>query len=229
MSNREQSSIDLSKEMFGIFQARFHRAESLGIASDPREIMAIRAADYAIELHASISYLFQLGRRGSGAAMLRSLLEAALNCLYLLHLQDREKANALMLGEGTLPKSSSLVFDECAKIPLIGDYIKTVVGEKGNRQQMELFHKLAHGDTVQLNERRFGPWSENSSDDQIGAFQTMADFLLLAVMDTFSHAIQDPELGELIRAERDRMALARSIEIPDHDPRSPAPAWRTAV
>lgn len=226
MNTREQSSINLAEKMASIFSVRLRNAELHGAVSDPREIMMVRATDYAIELHASISNLFLIGHRGSGAAMLRALLEGALNGLYLLHLPDRDEASAIKKGERNLPNSSAEVFDACAKIPSIGDYIKKIVGERGNRQQMTLFHKLAHGDIEQLNERKLGSWRENFSEIQVNAFLTMADFLLLAVMDAFSHAIQDVELGELIRSERDRMAAIYSIELPDHDPRSPAPAWR---
>ena len=93
---------------------------------------------------------------------------------------------------------------------------------------MELWHGLAHGDVVQLNERKLGPWRKNFSEERVGALMTMADLLLLAVMDTFSHAVRDSELGDLIRVERDRVAKKRSIDLPSEDPRSPAPAWRLA-
>lgn len=208
------------------FSVRYESVVTTRGLADPRERMSVKAVDYAIELHGSIAHLFAIGRRGSAAALLRALLESSLNCLYLLHLSDLEYARKLDLGESTLPDSSSKVFDACARLPLIGDYIKMVVGSKGNREQMEYFHKLAHGDTEQLNRRKFDHQEAAFKDEEVRGFLLMADFLLLAVMDTFSHAVGDMDFGNEIRARRNELIDIYHVQVPEDDPRSPAPVWR---
>jgi len=223
---RFEASIGLNEEVAYQFSARRESVVTNGGLADPRERMSVKAVDYAIELHGSIAHLFAIGRRGSAAALLRALLESSLNCLYLLHLSDMQYAKALDSGEATLPDSSSKVFDACARLPLIGEHIKIVVGSKGNRERMEYFHKLAHGDTEQLNRRTFGQRELAFTDEEVRRFILMADFLLLAVMDTFSHALRDVDFGNEIRAKRNELINIYDVAVPEDDPRSPAPAWR---
>jgi hypothetical protein len=209
-------SAHLSQVCFGILSKR-----SVTDIADARDRLTIKATDYVAELHRSQLFLLTYLHFGSAAAMMRLIMEGALSALYLLHIKDEGQALRLEQGSEYLPRASKM-FAYCSKLPEIGHYIETI----GNSQSP--FHKFTHGDMPQIN-RRGHPeeWSKAFEQNEVFTFSILSDFVLLGAMDTYSHAIADPELQKAIRAVRDERAVearAFGMQIPEDDTFSPPPS-----
>lgn len=196
------------------------RNGSLDSIGDARDRSTVKATDYVAELHRSQLFLLTDKQYGSAAAMMRLVMEGALSALYILHLKDEASAIQLEDGKTFLP-SAGRIFARCSKLPIIGANIETIGKSQGP------FHKFTHGDMPQINRRHSpGDWTGTFDEREIATFSIIADFVLLGVMDTYSHAVADPVLQKGIRAVRDENATeARTfgMPIPQDDTFSPPP------
>lgn len=215
-TTRIQQSKALNDEMLA-----FSRDSSAKTLTDARDKLTTWAVDYALELHASIVDLSRLGRPASAAAMLRLIMEAALTSLYILHLPDQNIAHRLEAGEEFLPDTRE-IYKRCIDLPVVGPNIEKI------SKSLKPFHKLTHGDMPQLNRRRSDAnWSETFSMEEASGQLYLADLLLLAAMDSFSHAIRSPDTQTIVRMRRDSVASEVSrrfgAPMPEADDPTPSP------
>lgn len=195
---------------------------SMHVPSDPRDRMALKAADYGFELHDSILCLMRQEKYAAAAAMHRLLLESCISSLWLLHVASIQHVQELEAGKGDLPSSTSML-TKCRAIPGMGDALTQL----GSIPKM--FHQLTHGDPIQINRRRLDapmngvyPLLEKYSQ------ALLANTLLLALMEIASVAMRDDAFQAHARSERSKImgALHLIFKVPLQTPTRPL-SWPT--
>lgn len=188
--------------------------------ADPRDRLAAKAADYVAELHSAQLMALRGNHYAAAASQIRLEMEGALSALYLLHLDSKDKASDLEADRAYLPSAKSM-WSRCSRLPNIGSKIHTIASAQGP------FHKFTHGDMPQINRRSsLGDWKACFNAQEVTVHSILADTLLLATMDTFSHAVRDLQLRVAIRGIRDEVVgqmLAIGIVVPEERTESPAP------
>lgn len=169
------------------------------VPDDTRDRLALKAADYAIELHGAIVTLIEDKMFGASGAMARLLIEACLSGVYILHCVPIEKAELMESGQLFLPKHMSEMVKACQEIPNIGPMFKAL-----GSTSMAPFHKLTHGDMPQLNRRllRETAFHEGYTPHEIETQLVLANTLLLAAMEIAAVASARPDYQSHVRKLR---------------------------